>query len=172
MNDLYDESHRLFSYDSETGLLIRKIAASGRWGKPQYNARLGDVAGCVESDGYLQVSIQGKQYKAHRIIWLMVTGYFPVKYLDHMNGNRTDNRWANLREATHSENLCNRGKARNNTTGFKGVFFQRNSHKNPYMARISKEGKPIYLGVFETPELAYEAYCKKATELHGEFAKF
>ena len=172
MNDLHDEAHRLFSYDAETGLLTRKVSASGRWGKPQYNAKAGDVAGCVESDGYLQVSIKGKQYKAHRIIWLMVTGSLPAKYIDHINGNRADNRLANLREATHSENLCNRGKARNNKTGYKGVFFERNCTKNPFMARIGINGKPTYLGHFPTPELAYEAYCKKAVELHGEFAKF
>jgi hypothetical protein len=172
MNDLYDESHRLFSYDAETGLLTRKVSASGRWGKPQYNAKAGDVIDATDSDGYLHTTIKGKRHKVHRIIWLMVTGYLPVNYLDHINGNRADNRLSNLREATHSENLCNRGKSKNNSTGFKGVFFERNSSKNPYMARIGIGGKPIYLGHFPTPELAYEAYCKKATELHGEFAKF
>lgn len=101
----------------------------------------------------------------HRFLMGEPTG----KQVDHINGNGLDNRKENLRLATNAENAKNRGKQSNNTTGYKGVF--RNS-KLPYMfeAKIGVNGRHIYLGLFDTPEKAYQAYKEAAIKYHGEFA--
>lgn len=89
---------------------------------------------------------------------------------DHINGNRLDDRRENLRICSHAENLWNRGYAKNNRSGFKGVYKHLNCNK--WAAEIGKNGKRFYLGLFETPELAHEFYCLAAEMLHGEFANF
>lgn len=83
---------------------------------------------------------------------------------------RSDNRKKNLRKATHSQNMCNRGLAKNNTSGYKGVF--KISNSNNWQALIILNKKRVYLGSFSSPELAHKAYCKAAKELHGEFSNF
>lgn len=100
----------------------------------------------------------------------MVIGSFLKEYIDYINCDKTDNRWVNLREASHLENQRNRGKNRNNKTGFKGVQLDKRNKKNPYTAVISVSNNQIYLGYFQTPELAYEAYCIASKQYHGEFA--
>jgi hypothetical protein len=87
---------------------------------------------------------------------------------DHINGNKLDNRKSNLRSATKSENMCNRGKPKNNTSGFKGVYWHNQNKK--WYARIELHSKGQHLGYFSTPELAAEAYNAAAVSLHGEFA--
>lgn len=160
---MYNECHRLFRYDAETGLLTRKVKVST-------NTKVGDVVGCVDGRGHLVVVISRKLYKVHRIAWLMQTGKMPKELIDHINGIKTDNRWCNLREATQSENGRNRGKNLNNTTGFKGVCAS-GRHKSPYMAKITLNGKQINLGRFLTPKLAHEAYCKASQKYHREFGQ-
>jgi len=169
--DLYNEANRLFRYDTDTGLLYRKIAVMN-FGKPNPMPRCkaGDVVGNATGNGYLRVCVQGKNHLIHRLIWLMVTGGSPKEHIDHINGIKTDNRWCNLREASHAENQRNRGIQSNNTIGFKGVSASGTSCKNPYKAKIRSNGKAINLGNFPTPELAYEAYCNAVFEHHKEFA--
>lgn len=87
--------------------------------------------------------------------------------VDHVNGNPLDNRMSNLRVCTLSENQHNQGRNSRNTSGFKGVDF----HKGSWRARIKLRGVRKELGHFPTPELAYEAYCKAAEILHGEFRR-
>lgn len=173
MESLYDECHRLFSYDAETGLLTRKVAILLSNSKPHNkpNCKVGDVVGTNNDQGYLLTRVRGKYYRLHRIIWLMTNGSLPKKWLDHINGNKADNRLANLRECNQSENLCNKGKNANNTSGYKGVNFCESSLINPYRAQITINGKIKHLGLFRTPELAHQAYSEKAKELHGEFAR-
>ena len=96
-----------------------------------------------------------------------MTGKWPENDIDHINVARGDNRFSNLREATRSENLRNRGAQKNNTSGFKGVSWQKSSRK--WDARINIHGKVVHLGYFDDPEDAYQAYCQAAKELHGEF---
>jgi len=172
--ELYNEAHRLFSYDAESGFLTRRIPALNRHGTQHHNSKckVGDITGSVNADGYLHVRISGKQYRAHRIIWLMVTGSLPVKFLDHKNGNRADNRLCNLREANLSENSCNQVVGFNNKSGFKGVFYAGQNRKKPYRVQIKLKGKQIHIGYFPTTELAHEAYYKASKELHGEFSVF
>lgn len=90
--------------------------------------------------------------------------------VDHRNGNGLDNRQENLRVCTMSQNMMNRGKTRQNSTGFKGAYKTGDSKLNPYSAKIQKNKKVYCLGHYRTAEEAARAYDKKATELHGEFA--
>ncbi|MCK9994454.1 MAG: hypothetical protein Dbin4_02974, partial [Alphaproteobacteria bacterium] len=90
----------LLHYDPDTGVFTRRVQTSS-------NARVGDVAGCLHPEGYRHIQIDGKRYAAHRLAWLYMTGEWPTNQLDHLNGVRDDNRWGNLREATHGQNQQN-----------------------------------------------------------------
>lgn len=90
--------------------------------------------------------------------------------VDHIDHNTLNNVRSNLRLANYSQNASNSKKSRANTSGFKGVIYNKNRSK--WMARIKFNQKLIYIGLYSTPELAHEAYCKKAKELFGEFANF
>ena len=145
----------LLSYDPATGRLV--------WREGAYNA--GKVAG--EGNGsYGRVYIDGARYKAHRVIWLMMTGSFPLE-IDHANGVKSDNRFANLREANRSQNCANRGLFKNNSARRKGVSF----YNGKYVARITRDGRTACLGFFDTPDEAAEAYRLASVETFGAFAR-
>jgi hypothetical protein len=105
-----------------------------------------------------------KSVLLHRVI-LGVTGAVTV---DHINGNGLDCRRANLRVATHAQNLCNRGKQRNNTSGFKGVAWE--PRRNRWRAKLNAAGIEYWGGLHDTPEDAARAYDVLARKIHGEFA--
>lgn len=133
--------------------------------------RAGKLAGCATYNGqrklfYRKVKIYGKSYRAHRLAFLYMTGAWPVAEIDHINGDSTDNRWTNLREAPSSQNKCN--SRRNNSIGFKGVY--RTGRR--YGARICLGGKHIHLGVFDCPQKGHEAYRAAAAAHYGEYANF
>ena len=111
---------------------------------------------------------QGRQQLEHRVAWFLHYGEWPCRQIDHVNGNRSDNRIANLRLATNSENVCNRGKPKNNTSGFKGVSW--NSGRRAWLATIRRKGSNKNLGYFATREAAADAYNRAALKYHGEFA--
>lgn len=136
-----------------------------------WNARsAGKIAGSIESTGYRKVVIFGTPFLAHRIIWKHQTGKEPHRCLDHINGDRADNKWVNLREASSSQNSMNQDVSSKNTSGFKGVSFS--TRKRKWGARISCNNIRRRLGYFDTAEEAHAAYRKVALELHGEFANF
>lgn len=112
--------------------------------------------------GYIRAATHKKKFNLHSFL------YPELKRIDHINGNKMDNRSCNLRECTHSQNLFNRSVQKNNTTGYKGVTFDK--HNNKYRACISVDKKGIKIGRFVTKEEAARAYDKKAFELRGEFA--
>jgi len=113
--------------------------------------------------GYILISICGVRYFAHRLVWLYMTGKWPVLDIDHKNGVSSDNRWENIREVPHIVNMQNQHKPqKHNTTGFLGV----SKHRNGFQAQIRIDYKLHYLGKYLTPELAYEAYLKAKRELH------
>ena len=105
---------------------------------------------------------------AHRIAWAIVHGRWPEHFLDHINRVRTDNRLANLREATNAENLRNRSVVRNNESGTKGVRMDKRSKR--WQARIKIGGTSISLGAFASRDEAAAAYTAAAKKYHGEFA--
>ena len=149
----------LLSYDPETGEF--------RWLVSKGTAVKGSVAGSRNSDGYICIQVAGRSYRAHRLAWLYVCGVWPIKDLDHIDRDRTNNLIENLREATRTENNCNVGLQSNNTTGFKGVSFHKANVK--YLARANLNGKSIYLGLFPTAELASAAYQAFALANHNSF---
>ena len=148
----------LLNYDPDTGVFTWLVSSRG--------VKAG-VAGCVHPLGYIQININGRSYRAHRLAFLYMTGTFPDDQVDHINGMRADNRWLNLREATHSENLRNCGKYANNTSGYKGVHKYKITGK--WVAHCHAHGKQHHLGYHDTAEAAHAAYCKFASEHHAEF---
>lgn len=117
--------------------------------------------------GYVVMKFMKKTIFVHRIIFLFHHGYLP-KYVDHINGNKSDNRIENLRDVTHCQNMMNIKKYSLNTSGYKGVSFHKRSKK--WVAQIKFNKQRIYLGLFDCAQKAYDAYCFKAKELHGEYA--
>lgn len=156
----------LLHYEPETGVFTWLVTRRSYGGK----ISIGSVAGNPTFYGYRQIGADGCRYPSHRLAWLYIHGEMPKEHIDHINGIRDDNRIENLREANRFENLSNRGKNKNNTSGYKGVWFNKKLGK--WIAGITCNRKVIHIGVFDTPELAYESYCLKALELNGEFAKF
>lgn len=162
----------LLDYEQGTGTFIWKTrggASANPW-----NARFaGKVAGRQQEGRkglfYERIAIGGVSYLSHRLAWLYMTGEWPQAVIDHINGNGLDNRIENLRAATRAENNRNSRVKSNNTTGYKGVCFDRREGR--FVASIARDGKQFNLGYFETPEDAHAAYCIAAERLHGKFAR-
>lgn len=145
-----EELLNLLAYDRKTGILVWRTSAARR-------VKTGAVAGSLHPQGYVMVQVQKKIYAAHRLIWKMFYGDEP-DVVDHINGNRADNRLANLRNVTRSENLQLYRKTRNDsTTGLLGVTYRADCNK--YQAKLRRNGKTQHLGTFTTPEEAHRAYC-------------
>jgi hypothetical protein len=144
---------RDYVYNPETGDFI------GRSGK---------VVGSVDQGGYIVLSLNKKLIKAHRAAMVYMGFDIPDGYVvDHINGERTDNRLCNLRLATKAQNSYNRVKNKNNSSGAKGVYFIQNLGK--WAASFQFKGKKIYLGVYSTVEDAAEAVRVNRGLYHGEF---
>jgi hypothetical protein len=151
----------ILSYDPETGVLTWKNCSH------YHPSKNGKPAGVRQPRGCIQVKINRRSYLAHRLIWLMMTGRWPPQEIDHIDRDPSNNRWTNLRRATSSQNMVNRGLQADNTTGFKGVF--RIKKTGRYMAHITYKRKREHIGCFATAEEAFSAYCARARELHGDF---
>ena len=149
-------------YDESSGLFY-KVRPGGR-------VKVGSRTGSVCGNGYMRVRVNGREYLAHRLAWLIHYGQWPSGFVDHINGVITDNRIVNLREATPSQSTANTGLRRDNRCGFKGVTFQAHKRRK-YGARIVKDGVTTWLGSFLTAEDAHAAYMKAAAEVFGEFAR-
>lgn len=145
----------ILDYDSETGDLVWKVNRGQR-------ALKGKIAGSHDREGYKKITINGISYRAHRIIWLWITGNWPISLIDHINGIRDDNTIDNLRESNHQQNQRNQKKPMNNTSGYKGVSW--NKCNKIWSSNIC-------LGSFKTKEEAAEAYNKAAEKLFGEYAR-
>lgn len=143
-----------------TGLWTWKVD-KGKRGK-------GKIAGTKDKDGYITISIGDKNFRTHRIAWYYMFGEWPEKQIDHKNRIRDDNRFINLRLATEDQNQSNSGKHKNNTSGYKGVFWKKRNKK--WYAQIRKDKKDYHLGYFIDPIEAAKTYDKKAFDLFGEFA--
>lgn len=150
----------LLHYDPETGVFTRLITVAD-------NAKAGDEAGWIETAGYRMIRICGVTYKTHRLAWLFVHGKFPDSFLDHRDKNRANNQILNLREATPSMNSMYKGKLKNNTSGFKGVYWVEKLKKFKVMCSVKT--KQHYLGLFLTAEEASEVYQAFAKKHFGEF---
>ena len=163
MNTLtWDRLTELLEYFPDTGIFTRKTS-------PCWTVKVGDIAGCIDSNRYHIICLDKRKYKAHQLAWLYCTKVWPIEELDHKNGIGSDNRISNLRPASHAENCRNRKFACTNTSGVRGVTWRAREKK--WTAQIKFNQKPIHLGYFDTPEAASAAYEAKAAELFGEFRR-
>src|SRR5687768_7944839 len=152
----------LFSYDPLTGVLSWKS-------NPKFKGLPVGRCGTIGRCGYLMVGIDRNYFLSHRIIWKMVTGCEPQDQIDHIDGDRLNNRFDNLREASNGQNRCNIKIQKNNKSGFKGVCWEA-SHK-AWKAYISHNGTQRKLGRFKDLSSAVEAVRCERERLHGEFAR-
>ena len=136
---------------------------------PRPNVLRGATAGSVRNGGYRRIFLAGRSYLAHRLAWFVVHGEWPSGPLDHINGNKSDNRIGNLRPCSLSENQANRTAPVTNTSGVKGVSWAK--RKGKWIAKIQFGGKQTHLGYFQTIEAASAAYTAAAHRLHGSFAR-
>jgi hypothetical protein len=135
----FETAKRLFYYSPATGELIWKVNVGG-------NGKTGNVAGCINRQGYRVIRVYGKRYQAHRIVYLLHYNAWPLDCIDHINSNRGDNRIGNLRVINHTLNSRRQKKRIDNTSGFTGVRY--NLKDNRYIARIKVNNKTLYLGCF------------------------
>jgi hypothetical protein len=136
------------SYDSRTGLFKWKCRVATHVPK-------GSKAGSVDKNGYVKIKILRRDYRAHRLAWLIVYGSFPPEQIDHINGVKHDNRIINLRSVTCLENCRNKPLSSSNTSGYIGVSYAKTIKK--WVAKIGSVDKNVHLGSFENKEDAIEA---------------
>ena len=144
-----------FTLDMRNGKLVRNFKC-GR-------APAGTSSSYTDKDGYLCVAIEGKLYRAHRLVWLYVHGKFPKGDIDHINRIKDDNRIKNLRDVTRSENKQNMGPMLRNKCGIKGVQLRPGG---AWIATICVQGKRRHLGSYKTSSEASAAYNAAAKILH------
>ena len=155
----------LFDYDKDTGVFTRRVTVAG------YGAQKGKVAGYKDkTTGYLTIRVDGRLYLAHRLAFMHVEGRWPTHHIDHIDTNRANNRWTNLREASVRQNHQNSRLYANNKSGFKGVTASQSKSKS-WRAHIVVDGRQIYLGTYDTPGEAHLAYCEAAVKHFGQFAR-
>lgn len=147
----------LLSYDAVTGAF--------HWRKHQGGMKAGDRAGCARDDGYRTLTIDGERHLEHRLAWFYVHGKWPSALLDHRNRQRSANVVSNLRPTDHRGNCENRSIRADNSSGFIGVSWHKPRQK--WQARIASGGRRQHLGLFETPELAHEAYLAAKAQRHA-----
>lgn len=152
------EVRALLHYDASTGLFRWRVRCS-------QGVRAGDCAGSRSRQGYLTIFIRGHQYATHRLAWLHVYGTWPVGDIDHRNGNKADNRIANLRDADHSTNMQNRRVPyrRSRAIGPIGATQLSNGR---WVAKIRVGGRLHHLGTFDSSSAAGAAYVAAKRQLH------
>jgi hypothetical protein len=120
-------------------------------------AKKGQEAGSLTVNGYVAISIDQKDYLAHRLMWMYVYGDFPLLNIDHIDRDKTNNRPVNLRLATNKQNAENTSLKSKNSSGHRGVFFRKHLKKNPWHVSIMSNKKTIHIGYFPTLDSAIEA---------------
>ena len=155
----------LLVYDPDMGIFKWIARPNVRMSHGKVGAR----AGAAGASGYRYIKYQGKLLREHRLAYEFVLGPIPEGMeIDHINGDRADNRISNLRLATHQQNLANCKNRKNNTSGCKGVT---RHFDGRWRAKIMVGGKTLHLGLFQAIEDAAAAYASAATEYFGEFAR-
>jgi hypothetical protein len=149
----------MLKYDPNTGLVV--------WILPQSNrVRPGEQAGGITRLGYLRVGISGRDYMVHRVAWALHYGGWPAGVIDHMDGNKVNNRIANLRDVPASVNMQNRRSATGgSSSGLLGASWHAASGR--WHARIKIGGRTTSLGYHATPEDAHAAYVQAKRRLHA-----
>lgn len=148
----------LYSYNPETGQFIH-MRGTGR-------GRIGAVAGTARANGYLTINVDGVRCYAHRAAWLYMTGEWPQSLIDHIDRNRLNNRWINLRSATAAQNQMNKSSRRNSYSRFVGVTFCKKRKK--WKAQIGIDRKMFNLGYFLSEQDAAKAYAAVKPKFHQQ----
>jgi hypothetical protein len=157
----YERLHELLDLNYETGLFTRRITKGARF-------KAGTIATPQDKgDGYKRIGLDWKQYNYARVVWLYVHGHWPEGEIDHINGDPADNRPANLRVATHQQNVQARKRQRKTKSGYRGVTM---TPTGKFQAQISVNCRKQHIGVYLTAEEAHAAWRAKAKELRGEFS--
>ena len=151
------------NYDPATGIFTRRDSPHPRYDGP---------CGTLRPTGDVVVWYQGKLVLAHRLAWYLTHGHWPDGILDHIDGDPSNNRLANLRLATRAQNMQNSRPRIDKAVGLKGVSYRVSRGKFKWTARIKHAGKIRRLGSFDTVRQAHIAYCLEALECFGEFARF
>lgn len=167
MNSDVSVLRNLVEYQPETGLIVWRE----RRGDDHWNRRYAGACALNSSDGrgYKQGLLLGRKVLAHRAAWALFYGQWPSGEIDHIDGDRSNNRICNLRIATKSQNQCNSKKSARNNSGFKGVHW--NTRKNMWQAQIMLNKRQHNLGYFETAKDAHAAYAAASERMHGEFGR-
>lgn len=152
-----EQLKQLLHYDAPTGVF--------RWRVSRKNESIlpWSVAGSLDGRGYVQIRICGRRQKAHRLAWLYMTGEDPADEVDHVDGVRSNNAWFNLRPASHKQNAENIKLRNDNTSGFRGVCFDK--RRGQWMSKVEHHRKQYNLGYFDTAEQAADAARAKRAEL-------
>jgi hypothetical protein len=152
-----EELKKVLTYNPDTGDFHWLITTSAR-------ARAGCRAGNLSALGYRVIKYLGRTYRAHRLAWLYVHGEWPSNQIDHINGDRQDNRIGNLRDVSAKVNLQNlRAAFPKSKTGLLGVSSMASGH---FLAKIRADGQIVHIGTFSTPEEAHAAYIRAKRQLH------
>lgn len=159
-----DYLKEVLKHDIDTGNFIWVKKTS-----PKSRVNIGEIAGNLNNDGYRRIKLNGKKYQEHVLVWFYHYGKFPNEFLDHVDGDKANNRLENLRECSQGENNRNRAIASNNTTGFRGVTFCKQNGK--FKATAHFNGEKIHLGYYITDLEASDVVEYNTKLLHGEFYK-
>lgn len=158
--------NEVLSYSPDSGLFIWRVRGDvpAKW-----NGRFaGKQAGSMRPDGYVQIFINRSKFFAHRLAFLLMAGEMPRGFIDHIDGDHSNNVWSNLRLATSDQNNSNIKTRCDNTSGIKGVSWHKARQK--WRASIGFGKKRVHLGLFDTIEEAAECYKGAALEFHKEFS--
>lgn len=149
----------IFNYDTESGEFIRRINRG--------HTKVGEIAGWFDGDGYVVIQINGKNYFAHRLAWLYMTGLWPEHDVDHIDRNPANNAWNNLRPATRSENNCNSKIHKNNKSGIKGVSWDKRLNKWSIQIQFKNKKYGRFAETLEEAKIIADDIRKT---LHGDYA--
>lgn len=152
----------LLTYDESSGGFTWKISTNRR-------IKVGSAAGSISRQGYRVIRFDGRLHLSHRLAWVYVNGELGLFEIDHIDGDRKNNRISNLRIASTAQNSMNRGDNKNNTSGLKGVYHDK--RRGTWRALIRKGGKRYFLGDFSTPDAAHSKYLSASKELFGQFSR-
>jgi hypothetical protein len=154
----HDRLKALVDYNPDTGIFTRLIATSP-------NTKVGEKVGTRHRTGYEYAMLDYETFATHRLAWFYVYGVMPTYDIDHINGDKTNNRISNLRDVKFKTNMQNEVKARKtNKSGYLGVHWRKERCK--WVAQLMVNGKHKRFGSFDTPEQAYKAYLEAKRKYH------
>lgn len=156
------EARAALHYDPETGVFTRLVSKA--------RGKAGRVAGSLsKTRGYVVVPLDRKVYRAHRLAWLYMTGEWPAGVIDHVDRDRSNNRWSNLREVTAAGNAQNASLRKDNKSGVKGVSWCNTNKK--WLAQLRVDNRNNFLGYFDSIQEAAEARGRAEETMHPYYTR-